>query len=614
MNWKLQTTNRPNARRHSSHRWRIVDRVRVKRWRWFGLAFIATLAIALGSCSPSLFRSEAAQVSRLVDSFLSDPKTFNVVLNEEYPNVFDLTYEGMINQNGLTGELEPGIAESWEVSDDRLQIVFTLQEGLRWSDGEPLTVDDVVFTFNDVYFNELIPNTRRDVMRIGESRAFPTVRIVGDRQVEFTVPEPFAPFLSAAGGAPLLPKHVLAESVNTLSEDDTPQFLSTWGTDTPPTEIVTNGAYVIETYEPGQRVTFRRNPHYWRRDEQGNPMPYIERIVRQIVESTDNALLQFRSGGLDAVGVTPENFSLLKREEGRGKFKIHNGGPTISTSYLTFNLNKGRRRDTGQPLVNSVKSAWFNTVEFRQAIAYAIDRPTMANNIFRGLGELQDSPISAQSPYYFSPDDGLKVYDYSPDRAKELLLSVGFQYDDQGSLLDADGNRVRFTLITNAGNRIRENMGAQIKYDLAHIGIQVDFRPLAFNALVDKITTTMDWEAQVLGFTDDIEPHSGASTWLPDGSFHDFNLRPESDDIVGREVSEWEEAIGQLYILGSKELDETKRKAIYAEAQQLAQTYVPFIHLVNPLSLSAIRDRIEGVEFTSVGKLFWNVYQLRMES
>jgi peptide/nickel transport system substrate-binding protein len=586
----------------------------LRGWRWIGLGIIATVAIALSSCGSSWFRTEAAQVPRIVDSFLSDPKTFNVVLNEEYPNVFDLTYEGMISQNGLTGELEPGIAESWEISDDRLQIIFTLQEGLRWSDGEPLTVDDVTFTFNEVYFNELIPNTYRDVMRIGESRAFPTVEIVGDRQVKFSVPKPFAPFLSAAGEAPLLPKHVLEESVNTLDMDGNPEFLAMWGTDTSPSQLVMNGPYTIEAYEPGQRVTFRRNPYYWRTDAEGNPMPYIERIVRQIVESTDNALLQFRSGGLDAVGVTPENFSLLKHEEDRGNFKIYNGGPTISTSYLTFNLNKARLKDTGEPLVDPVKSSWFNTVEFRQAIAHAIDRPTMVNNIFRGLGELQDSPISSQSPYYFSPEEGLKVYDYNPDRAKELLLSAGFQYDDQDNLLDAEGNRVRFTLITNAGNRIRETMGSQIKYDLADIGIQVDFQPLAFNALVDKITTTMDWEAQVLGFTDDIEPHSGAATWLPDGPFHDFNLRSETEAIIGREISDWEAEIGRLYILGSQELDETKRKAIYAEAQQLAQEYVPFIHLINPLALSAIRDRIQGVEFTSLGKLFWNVYQLRLES
>ncbi|MGJ3247793.1 MAG: ABC transporter substrate-binding protein [Elainellaceae cyanobacterium] len=613
MSWKLlKTTRFRQSRLHSLRRLnRLLRSVRADRV--VGFVFTAVLAIALGSCSPSWFSTEAAQVPRIVDSFLSDPKTFNVVLNEEYPNVFDLTYVGMLSQNGVTGDLEPELAESWEVSDDRLRIVFTLRDGLRWSDGEPLTVEDVVFTFNSVYFNETIPNTLRDVMRIGESRAFPTVTPLGDRQVEFTVPEPFAPFLSAAGETPIVPKHALEPYVTAQDAEGNPEFLSTWGTDTDPVNIVTNGPYLIESYEPSQRVTFQRNPYYWRTDDQNRAMPYVERIVRQIVESTDNALLQFRSGGLDVVGVSPENFSLLKHEERRGDFTIYNGGPTISTSYLTFNLNKGRRRDTGEPLIDPIKSAWFNTVAFRQAVAYSIDRQTMINNIFRGLGEFQDSPISSQSPYYLSPDDGLTVYRYDTETAKDLLKKSGFQYNDDNQLLDAEGNRVRFTLLTNSGNRIREAMGAQIKYDLAHIGIQVDFQPMAFHTLVDKITTTMDWEAQVLGFTDDIEPHSGAATWLPDGQFHDFNLKSDDDSVVGREVMDWEAEIGRLYIAGSQELDKDKRKEIYADAQQLIQDYVPFIHLVNPLALGAIRNRIKEVQYSALGKLFWNVYQLRLE-
>ncbi|MFM9159490.1 MAG: ABC transporter substrate-binding protein, partial [Dolichospermum sp.] len=151
-------------------------------------------------------------------------------------------------------------------------------------------------------------------------------------------------------------------------------------------------------------------------------------------------------------------------------------------SFISFNLNKGKR--DGKPLVDPMKSQWFNNVQFRQAVAYAIDRQTMLNNVFRGLGTPQDSPISVQSPYFLPPEKGLKVYKYNPDKAKQLLLKAGFKYNDKNLLIDAQGNEVRFTLLTNSGNKIRESMGSQIKQDLSKIGIQVDFTPLAWNAFI----------------------------------------------------------------------------------------------------------------------------------
>ncbi len=581
-------------------------------WRRCLAVMLALIgAIAFTSCSLSQFETQAGQVPQLVQHIVGEPKTFNYPLSQESPNVFDLIYEGMITSNGLTGELEPGLAEKWDISEDNKRIVFTLREGLKWSDGQPLTTDDVVFTYNDIYFNEEIPTDARDVFRIGESRALPKVRKLDDRRVEFTIPEPFAPFLRFAGGAAILPKHALEESVKTKNQDGKPRFLTTWGTDTDPKKVICNGPYTLESYTTSERVVFRRNPHYWRKDARGNAQPYIDRLIWQIVENTDTALLQFRAGGLDTLEIGAATFALLKREEKRGNFDIYNGGPATGTTFMSFNLNKGSRN--GKPLVNPIKSRWFNTLAFRQAVAYGIDRRTMINNIFRGLGEPQNSPISVQSPYYLSPKEGLKTYDYNPDKAKELLKGAGFKYNAQGQLLDAQGNRVRFTLMAGAGGRTGEALGSQIKRDLAKIGIQVDFQLIAFNVLVDKLSNTLDWECHMLGFTGGIEPNSGANIWLPDGGLHSFNQKPlpGQPPIEGREVADWEAEIGQLYIKGAQELDEAKRKAIYAESQRLTQEYLPFIHLVNPLSLAAVRDRIQDVKFSALGGLLWNVYEIK---
>jgi peptide/nickel transport system substrate-binding protein len=264
--------------------------------------------------------------------------------------------------------------------------------------------------------------------------------------------------------------------------------------------------------------------------------------------------------------------------------------------------------------VDPIKSKWFNTLAFRQAVAYALDRQTMINNTFRGIGQPQNSPISVQSPYYLPPEEGLKIYDYNPDKAKQLLLGAGFKYNAQGQLQDAEGHPVRFTLITNSGNKIREAMGAQVKQDLQKIGIQVDFNPINFSTLVEKLSTTRDWDAYLLGLTGGVEPNDGANVWLSKGGLHSFNQGPTPGQppIQGWEVTEWEKEIDRLYIQGAQELDETKRKAIYAKVQQITQEQVPVIYLVNPLSLSAVRNRIEGVKFTALGGSLWNIYELKL--
>lgn len=578
--------------------------------RWFLVLLTSIWVIALSGCNPAQLETQAAQVSQLVYAIAADPKTFNYAISNESPNVFGPIYEGLTTENGV-GEIEPALAESWQ--EEKQRIVFTLREGLKWSDGKPLTVDDVLFTFNEIYFNRAIPTNIRDVLEIGKSRALPKVRKLDDRRVEFIVPEPFAPFLRTAGALGILPEHALRESVTTKDKDGKPQFLSTWGTDTSPTKIISNGPYQLESYVPNERVTFRRNPYYWRRDAQGNSQPYIERLVWQIVENRDTALIQFRSQGLDILEIGANSFALLKREEKRGKFTIYNGGPDTGAIFICFNLNKGRRN--GRPLVDPIKSRWFNTVAFRQAIAYAIDRQTLINNILRGLGELQNSATWVRSPYYLSPKEGLKVYDYNPEKAKQLLLGAGFKYDNIGQLLDAEGNRVRFTLLSSAGSKTGDAVGSQMKQDMSKIGIQIDFQPIDFGVLGDKLTNTFEWESYFGAIGGGgLDPNGGANFWSFEGQFHPFNQKPGPGraPIEGREVADWEAEIGRLYIEGAQELDDAKRKAIYDETQRIAQEYLPLIHLFTPLSLTAARDRVQGIKYSAYGGALWNVYELKV--
>lgn len=581
------------------------------------IVILMIAALTVTACNPANFRTAAAQVPQLVTALLGEPSTFNSALNESLPTTYVLSfiYDSLIVENPVTTKLEPGLAESWVVDPNGQRVVITLREGLKWSDGQPMTADDVIFSYNDIYLNPKIPSPSKDALKIGESGKLPTVKKLDERRVEFTIPEPFSPFLrGVVNGVTILPAHILQKSTQTKGPDGNLQFLSMWTTGTDPRKIVGNGPYVMESYVPSQRVIFRRNPYYWRKDAQGKPQPYIERIVYQIIESTDNQLISFRSGQLDDLEVAPEGFSLLKREEKRAKFKIYNGGPDTSTTFIAFNLSKAKNAQ-GQPFVDPIKSRWFNKKEFRQAIAYALDRETMKTNAFRGLGELQNSFVYVKSPFFLPPEKGLKVYNHDPEKAKKLLLQAGFKYNSANQLVDADGNQVRFTLLTNAERKVRGDMAAQIRRDLAKLGIRVDLQILSFNAYLDKLKVSQNWDCYLGGFGGGgIDPHSASNIWRLNGASHAFNQSPQQGNskITGWQPADWEKEIDRLYIKGAQEVDENKRKQYYYEYQRIASEQLPFIHLVEQLNLQAVRDRFVGVKYTALGGPFWNLYELKV--
>ncbi|MDE5116628.1 MAG: ABC transporter substrate-binding protein, partial [Trichodesmium sp. St2_bin2_1] len=517
---------------------------------------------------------------------------------------FRFIYKGLISENGLTGELEPALAESWVLSENKKRIIFTLRSELKWSDGKPLTADDVIFTYQDIYLNKKIPTVYRDFLRIGSSGAFPSVKKIDRRRVEFILPEPFAPFLRYIEKLKILPAHALRDTILSTDGDGKPLFLSTWNTNTQPQKIISNGPFKLANYIPSQRIILEKNPFYWRNDSAGNSLPYIDKLIIQIIPSTDNQLIRFRSGELDSIGVDPEAFQLLKREEERGKYKIYNRG-ALGYRFVGFNLNQAKNSE-GKPLLNPIKSRWFNNLAFRQAVAYAIDRQQINNTIYRGLGEIKHSALGVQSPYYLSPEAGLKVYKYNPEKSKKILLDSGFQYNDANELLHENGNRVEFTILVKSEEKLRIDTAVKIQGDLSHIGIKANLQILNFNSVLKKLLSSRDWECYVGAFGvpgADIEPNLLSLFWLSNGSFHQFNLgsKPGEPKIKNWQVSDWEKEIDRLFTAAYQTIDENKRREIYGEFQQIVAEQLPIFFLVNPLAIQAVRNHIDNFKSSAIG-------------
>ena len=596
----------------------IQKRAKVKQWK------AVVLLMLIGFCSLLLWGCEIKSESlknRLVIPLGTDIKTFNPVLyNDAYSAIaIGYTLSGLNHENPITKELEGDLAEKWEFQQDGKQLIFTMRPDLKWSDNQPLTVDDVLFTYRDIIFNEKIPANARDTLKVGVSQTLPKVEKLDDRRISFFFSEPFAPALRAIGETAILPKHIfeptLKEEPNADKSAKKLKFLETWTLATPVSQLVSSGPYMIQEYVPSQRLIYKPNPNYWKKG-----LPYIKKLVMQIIESPDTQLLSFRSGDLDIYRLRSEDYQMLKRFEKRDGYKIYNAGPDSGQGFIMFNLNKGRNPKTNEPFVEPIKSKWFNDVTFRRAVAYSLDREAMITNLSRGLAQTQNSPISIPSNYFFPPEKGLKVYDFQPEKAKAMLLQAGYKYNTEQQLLDAQGNPVRFTLLTSAGGR--SQLGAQIKNDLEKIGMKVDFTPIDFRTIIDKIDNSKQWDAIILGFTGSAEPNSSINLWATDGDNHLFNKGPLGDEkpFPGREVADWEKKIHDLMIKGAQEIDEPKRKAIYAEYQQLVQEQLPLIHLTVPLYLVAVRDRLENVQpaplagGTGVSAALWNIDQLKLKN
>lgn len=581
-------------------------------FRWLGLVWAICLCWGLLSgCSVAAVRTD-----RLVFGQISDPSSFNYYLStgNATRDVLAYTMGGLTTTDPDTLLSMPELAEGWQESEDGLTYVFTLRQGLRWSDGEPLTAADVDFTFNDIIFNDAIPTSSRDVQRIGEEGSLPQVRALDQRRIEFVLPEPFAPFLIQAG-SPIMPRHILKPAIDDVDDEGNPAFLRTWDIQTPVEQIISSGPYIISEYTPNQRVIYQANPYYWKnQDPSLAPSPRIPTLVIRLVDSQDTEFLQFRSRELDSYNVRGSDFRLLKQEEERDQFTIYELGATLNNNFLAFNQSIATQPESGQPFVDPVRSRWFRDLRFRQAVAHALDRQGLVDGVLQGLGQVQHYTISPASPFHLSPEEGAPRYNYDPELARSLLLEAGFEYGEDGFLRDEAGNRVRFTLQTNAGNNEREATGSRIQADLAAIGITVDFNPVAFNTLIERINSR-EWEAILLSFGGGwVEPNNGANIWRSSGRLHLWNLGSQpGSEADGVEVTEWEREIDSIFAQGTRELDFESRKRLYDRYQIIAQEQLPLIGTFNPLVLTAVRDRVEGVDPRPILGTLWNLDELTVE-
>lgn len=548
----------------------------------------------MAKCEPGL------RGGRLVLANFTDPKTFNPITANETSSL-DLIYllfDGLVKKDQVTQESEPGLAESWNVQPDQKTWTFKLRRGVRWNDGKPFTADDVLFTFNDVIYNTNIVNVKVDQLRI-DGKNFIITKL-DDHTIQIVTPDIYAPFLEFFGDIRILPRHVLSEAVKGK------RFESSYGVNARPEQIVGTGPFRIKQFKQGEFTLLERNPYYWAVDSKNQRLPYLENVIYLIVPDQNTMSLRFLKGECDLQEfVRPEEYARFKEESSRGRFRLLELGVASQRDMLIFNQNTGTN-SAGKPYVDPVKLKWFRNQKFRQAISYAIDRPSIVRSTLAGLGNPQFGFLTASNHKWHHPN--VRQYLFDLAKARQLLAEIGIQdRNGDGQLEDAQNHPLEFELNTNAGNSRREKGSILVQDDLKKLGIKVNFRPLEFNTLVAKLDANYDFECIFLGLaSESIDPAESMNVIKSDGFTHQWFPRQKTPS------TDWEARLDWLMNTQLKTLDFAERKKYFDEVQAIMADQVPMIYTVSMNAYAAVRSDLGNVRPTvhHHNRLIWNIEEL----
>lgn len=526
-------------------------------------------------------------------------KTLNYFLADDEPSVLltlFLMNDRLVALDHREQKYVPSLAESYKVEADGLTVDVVLREGLKFSDGAPLTSKDIAFSLKAAYDKRTNSPVFRDALLIGGKEI--TVKAIDDRNFQLVLPEKVASVENYLENLAILPEHVLKQS------HDAGKLSEAWKISDDPASIVTSGPFMVDSVSPGERVTLKRNPHFWKKDSAGTPLPYLDSLILEIVPDPNNTIARLQQNTIDiADRIRTSDYAALKTSG--GSVRAVDAGPGLSTDHLWFNLNPAKK--SGESLEGTSKHEWFSDNRFRKAVAHAIDRRSISTNTLQGLATPLYGFVAAGNRAWLNTEAPKAQYDLN--RAAGLLSEAGFtvrESDGNRALFDKENNRVEFTLLVPAENEPRKQMAAVIQEDLSKLGISVQVAPIDFQGITERWTTSFDYDAILLGASlTAIDPSSYAGFIPSEGSAHQW--RPKQP----QPATEWETRLNELFQQQAQESDPAARKQIFDEIQVIMANEMPVVPIVSRHIVSAVNDRVGNLSPSAILPYsLWNADRL----
>ena len=570
---------------------------------------LGLLLLVLGSLStPGLALQRAPASDRYVSTAESgqrggqlvvvqrtEPRTLNPVTALDAPSrdVIRRTTADLIHINRDTQQLEPALARSWNVSPDGRRFTLQLRRGVRFSDGDDFDADDVVFSFQ-VYLDEKVASPQRDSLIVGGKPI--VVTKIDQYTVRVDVAEPYSTAERLFDSVAMLPRHLLEQPYKEG------KIAEVWGLRAPPASMAGLGPFRFAEHVPGQRVVLERNPGYWKEDRAGTQLPYLDRLLFAFVPSEDAQTVRFQAGEADvATQMSAANFELLLKDQPRRNYELKDLGAGLTYQFLFFNQNDVA---AGAPADAVARRRWFGQLAFRQAVSAAIDRDAIVRLPYRARA----TPLAGHVP----PGNKVWVNQALPkpsrslDRARQHLRDGGFSWLPDGTLVDDAKRPVEFTILTNSGNAERAQIATIVQDDLKQIGMRASVVTLDQRALLDRVLTSFDYDACVLGLSSgDGDPNSEMNVWLSSGATHLWRPRQATP------ATPWEKEIDALMQEQIRTRDAAQRKRLYDRVQRLVAEQLPIISLVSPNVLVGATTGLANFRPTVVDHpALWNADEL----
>ncbi len=543
---------------------------------------------------------------RFVAGATASPKTFNSIMQYETSSneIVQQLFASLTDIDYRTQEDVPLLAKSWEFSDGGRTVTFHMRHGARFSDGVPITSDDVKFCFDVVMDSTLHPSMQDGlVMPINGKAVAYTYSAPDSYTFVVTAPAVDALLLSHVSNIRVLPRHILERAFKAGN------FASSYTTATPPESLVTSGPWRLKSYLENQNTVLVRNPYWFGVDGKGKRLPYLDEVVFKVAKDQDVAAQMFHAGELDGLdNVKAEDYKQYTADAQAKGFTNYDVGPSFNTNFIWFNLNRvrtpGKGKKLGAPEVEPYKFAWFANRDFRRAVSMAIDRDAIIKGPYYGYGVKSWSIMTQGNARWY--DSTVTGADHDPEAAKALLDKLGLKdRNGDGIREDAAGHPVSFTVIFNADNKLRASMATLIQDDLNKVGIKLVPSGLDFNTLLSKTRSDHQYEACMggLGSAVPSDPGMGANFWKSSGLTHFWdNKQPE-----GKPDTPAEGRIDAMFQRNVGTTDLAARKAAYHDMSQTLNDETLVVWLPTLLMRLPVSDLFGNVHPSPMPhRILWN--------
>lgn len=558
--------------------------------------FAIMLAIVLSGCPggskqgdlPQDFdKSKPQKGDWVVVHDLSDPEGLNPVTTSDASasNIFKKIFEPLLDIDFATTDLRPNLATARPtLSDDHLTYTFTLHTNITFSDGKPLTANDVVFTFKAVK-NPLIVEaaSQRNYM---EDLA--DVSAIDDHTVKFTMRRPYFMAEYAIGNnLGILPKHIFDPKglTNNYTFAETDNFekaksnaamqeFATWFS-RPECKrdvnmIIGSGPYILEAWNTGQDVRIRRNEKYWNAGNNPNMVQYPDKIIYKTVSERQTAVVEVKNSDIDFMEYVPPKLFVNSIDTNKIKGVAKNEFVSSIYTYIGWN--------TRRPM--------FSDYRVRQALSHLVDRNKIIQTIMLGFAKPLNGPVYPDRPEY---DKTLTSYEFSPEKARQLLTDAGWRDSDGDGRLDKVINGKKtdfaFSMTVNVGNEIRENIALLLSDELKKLGIIMTVNRTDWSVMLQSLRTS-EFDSYIGSWVNDPIPTDPYQLW------HSSQAGNQGSNYCGF----INKRADQLIEMNRVEFDETKRIALMKEFQQIVHDEQPYTFLWNVVSPVAYTKRLQNVK------------------